>query len=262
MARRGDQIDPESMQALSSPRCATVEGFSLHANVSVHAGDRDRLERLARYCARPPVAVEHLEQLADGRLLYRFKRAWRDGTTHVVLDPPKMIERLAALIPAPHAHVVRYAGILAPAAKWRPLIVPAAAAAAAAAAAECVVDCSVPETTIHANECLADRTEHETSVMQSPTVPHGRNYTWAELMKRVWELDVLECPRCHGRSEYSRRFTHLMRSERSSIASVGLPVRHQFQPPYRNSRFRSNHSERWEKYRGKRVLPHCRFIRL
>jgi hypothetical protein len=25
---------------------------------------------------------------------------------------------------------------------------------------------------------------------------HGRNYTWAELMKRVWELDVLECPRC------------------------------------------------------------------
>ncbi len=28
---------------------------------------------------------------------------------------------------------------------------------------------------------------------------HGRNYTWAELMKRVWELDVLECPRCRGR---------------------------------------------------------------
>jgi len=28
---------------------------------------------------------------------------------------------------------------------------------------------------------------------------HGPNYTWAELMKRVWELDVLECPRCRGR---------------------------------------------------------------
>ena len=36
MARRGDEIDPESMQAFSSPRCATVEGFSLHANVAVH----------------------------------------------------------------------------------------------------------------------------------------------------------------------------------------------------------------------------------
>ena len=26
-----------------------------------------------------------------------------------------------------------------------------------------------------------------------------RNYTWAELMKRVWAIDVLECPRCFGR---------------------------------------------------------------
>jgi len=25
------------------------------------------------------------------------------------------------------------------------------------------------------------------------------NYTWAELMKRVWALNVLECPRCRGR---------------------------------------------------------------
>src|SRR2546427_8543417 len=40
-----------------------------------------RFERLARYCARPPIAMERLEPLADGRLLYRFKRPWRDGTT-------------------------------------------------------------------------------------------------------------------------------------------------------------------------------------
>src|SRR5438093_6338060 len=56
---------------------------------------------LARYCARPPVAMERLEVLADGRLLYRFKRVWRDGTTHIVLDPLEMLEKLAALIPAP-----------------------------------------------------------------------------------------------------------------------------------------------------------------
>ena len=77
VTHRGDQIDPESMEALASPRCATVDGFSLHANVAIAAGDRARLERLARYCARPPVAMERLEVLADGRLLYRFKRAWR-----------------------------------------------------------------------------------------------------------------------------------------------------------------------------------------
>ena len=29
--------------------------------------------------------------------------------------------------------------------------------------------------------------------MRPRSSPHGRNYTWAELMKRVWALDVLEC---------------------------------------------------------------------
>ena len=77
VTRIGDQIDPESMDALASPRCARVAGFSLHANTAVPAGDRQRLERLARYCARPPIAMERLELLADGRLRYRIKRPWR-----------------------------------------------------------------------------------------------------------------------------------------------------------------------------------------
>ena len=46
VTRIGDQIDPESMDALASPRCASVSGFSLHANTSVPAGDRQRLEDL------------------------------------------------------------------------------------------------------------------------------------------------------------------------------------------------------------------------
>ena len=32
VTRTGDQIDPESVDALASPRCASVSGFSLHAN--------------------------------------------------------------------------------------------------------------------------------------------------------------------------------------------------------------------------------------
>src|SRR5947207_10722145 len=37
MTRTGDQIDPESMGVLTTPRCASVSGFSLHANTAVHA---------------------------------------------------------------------------------------------------------------------------------------------------------------------------------------------------------------------------------
>src|SRR5437667_6428659 len=84
--RTGDQIDPESMDAFASPRCANVNGFSLHANVALNGADRKRLERLIRYCARPPVAVERLGELPDGRVLYRLKRPWRNGATDVVFQ--------------------------------------------------------------------------------------------------------------------------------------------------------------------------------
>lgn len=51
VARLGDPIDGDSLDVLHSPRCATVvDGFSVHANVSIEARDRMRLERLCRLC--------------------------------------------------------------------------------------------------------------------------------------------------------------------------------------------------------------------
>jgi hypothetical protein len=64
---------------------------------------RMRLERLCRYVGRPPVALDRLSTLADGRLKYRLKRRWRDGTTHVIFEPLEFIEKLAALVPTPKA---------------------------------------------------------------------------------------------------------------------------------------------------------------
>jgi hypothetical protein len=200
VTRTGDQIDPESLEALASPRCASVAGFSLHANVSVPARDRDRLERLIRYCARPPLAIERLEPLPDGRLLYRFKRPWRNGTTHIVLSPLELIEKLAALVPRPQSHLVRYHGILAPAAKWRTGIVPQAAAA---------VPPKRDSDSVSRHACRpassppASPVPVATSAPSPPPSPpaqsHLRYYTWAELMRRVFKFDVLDCPRCHGR---------------------------------------------------------------
>jgi hypothetical protein len=36
-----------------------------------------------------------------GRVLYRYKRPFRDGSTHVVLEPLDFMARLAALVPRP-----------------------------------------------------------------------------------------------------------------------------------------------------------------
>jgi hypothetical protein len=87
IVRVGDEVDSEDAAIISGRCCASVEGFSVHAGVCVPAHDRVRLQRLLRYAARPPLSTERLSLLPDGRLLYRLKRRWSDGTTHVIYEP-------------------------------------------------------------------------------------------------------------------------------------------------------------------------------
>jgi hypothetical protein len=82
-------------------RCAVCKGFSLHANVKIEGRDRDKLEKLCRYTARPPVALERLSQAPDGKILYSLKTQYSDGTTHVLFEPMELVEKVVALIPPP-----------------------------------------------------------------------------------------------------------------------------------------------------------------
>jgi hypothetical protein len=147
--------------------CAQIDGFSLHARVRVPSGDRTRLERLCRYVARPAIATERLSLSKNGNLLYRFRRPWRDGSTHVVFEPLVFLERLAALVPRPRTHLVTYHGVLAPAATLRDRIVPGPR----------------PQRR-SAGGCNASA---------------DRRHPWAELLKRVFAVDVLRCADCGGR---------------------------------------------------------------
>jgi hypothetical protein len=59
-----------------------------------------------------------------GNVVYGFRRPFRDGSTHVVLNPLSFLSRLAALVPPPRMHMVTYHGVLAPSARRRVEIVP------------------------------------------------------------------------------------------------------------------------------------------
>ena len=98
--------------------------FQLHANTQVPAHRRDQLERLIRYTARGAVALERLGEDAHGDLIYTFTRPWSDGTTGITLSPLELLEKLAAVVPLPRVHLVRYAGCLAPHSQLRGAIIP------------------------------------------------------------------------------------------------------------------------------------------
>ena len=161
------------------PLCADIDGFSLHAAVRVEAHDRKRLEQLCRYITRPALSDERVQVNAAGQVELKLKTPWRDGTTHLVLSPLEFMQRLAALVPRPRLHLIRFHGVLAPNAKLRSLVVPQGPeveerATAAVAASECVVQ----------TETNPDR----------PDRPH--RIAWARLLKRVFDIDMQHCPNC------------------------------------------------------------------
>jgi hypothetical protein len=250
----GDRIDADDLPAFEGERCASARGVSLHANVAVPARDRRRLQRLCRYAARPPVATERLSRLDDGRLIYRLKHRWRDGTTHVVFEPGELVEKLASLVPPPRFHLVRYHGILGPAAGRRPHVVPnkvgpsgAAPAPSKAPARPIGPDDSGgtvpseparPETRVprvaashlhrglDASEAAGAIARPHADASDSPDDGPGRarRLAWANLLRRVFAVDVLECPRCGGRMRPLATI-HPPEATRAILECLGLPAR-------------------------------------
>ena len=150
------------------PFLAKANGFSLHAGVAAAADERNKVERLCRYIARPAIATGRLSLTAQGQVRYTLKTPYRDGTTHVVFEPLDFIARLAALVPRPRAHLTRYHGVFAPHSRWRAEVTP------------------------------GGRGKPTTSDPRTPAERH-RAMTWAQRLKRVFGIEIESCEQCGGR---------------------------------------------------------------
>ena len=73
----------------------------------------------SRYVTRPAIANERLKCKRAGQVVLRLKSSYNDGTTHIVMSPLEFMQRLAALVPRPRLHLIRFHGVLAPNAKLR-----------------------------------------------------------------------------------------------------------------------------------------------
>ena len=99
--------EPEPEQQGDHRGAANAGGFSLHASLDIQPYQREKLERLCRYVSRPPIAVEELALTSAGQVRYTLKTPYRDGTTHIVLEPLDLMARLAAWVPPPRKCRVR-----------------------------------------------------------------------------------------------------------------------------------------------------------
>ena len=64
----------------------------------------------------------------------------------------------------------------------------------------------------------------DTENLQKNRVSRPRNYSWAELMKRVFSIDVLECARCGSRMRILAAI-HSSVAIRKILDCLGLPSR-------------------------------------
>jgi hypothetical protein len=184
-----------------------VRGVNVHAKQLVDGRDRRRVERLCRYLLRPPIAHEHLQRRADGRLLLSFKSVWKDGTRAVVLEPDDLLSRLAAAVPPPRWHTIRYFGVLCSHASPRSEVVPA----------------RPPEPTARRPPPAAgDQTQ---MFVDDPDAPPRRR-RWAWLLAHVFAEDLETCERRGGPMRWLEAATTEQAAARL-LAKLGLAP----QPP-------------------------------
>jgi hypothetical protein len=109
-------LPPIEEPKAESSRVAKVAGFSLHAGVAAEAHQRDKLERLCRYIARPAVSGKRLSLLDDGRIRYELKTPYRDGTTHVTAPAHPALAALVHPCTSSSSRLTFWLGLL----RWFP----------------------------------------------------------------------------------------------------------------------------------------------
>ncbi len=168
-------------KGFNSEFLAKYSGFSLHGGVACRAHEKKKRERVCRYISRPSLSEERLSLNARGQVVYKLKTAYDNGTTHIVLDPLDFLSRLASLIPRPRVNLTRFHGVFAPNFKYRSSIVP-----------QPQIEASIGE---DSREKTLDLEDSE----PRPNKKKSSGMTWAQRLRRVFDIDVETCHECGGK---------------------------------------------------------------
>jgi hypothetical protein len=178
---------PASTAATVPHLLVNTHGMNLHAATVVDGRDRPRLERLCKYLLRPPLSLDGVQRLPDGRVRLDLPRKGRC----IVMSPEQFLAKLAALVPPPHVNLVRYAGVFANRHRLRPYVVPSPDGPGHEPQPRQLVLFDVIGTP------LPPAVESKLEV--DPVRMPRRSWSW--LLAHVFAIDITVCPRlgCNGR---------------------------------------------------------------
>jgi hypothetical protein len=139
-------------------------GFSVHNQVRVAAGDAEGRKNLAGYMLRAPFSLEKTTyDAAKGMVVYRSKLHATLKRNFQVMPGAEWLELLCKHVPDRHEHMVRYYGRYSSRTRGSEQELPAM------------------------DESDAD-THHQAR--------QAARAAWAKLIRRVYEVDPLLCPKC------------------------------------------------------------------
>jgi len=145
----------------------------------VHVDEPGKLERLARYISRAPFALGKIHILGQDRVRVDTPRDPATGATHVEMDALDFVHRVTTQIPDARRHLIRYSiGAYSHRSRGARRAREEAAAAEAAAARGAAPGAPAA------------------LVVEPP--PSKSRASWARLIRRIYEVDPLLCPRCKG----------------------------------------------------------------
>jgi hypothetical protein len=171
LLRRRGLVSQERIELLLSWRRS---GFSVHNRVFAHPGDGRDFEALVRYMMRSPVSLSRLRFSPGGKEVVYTRKGGHDPAEPEEgerIDADEFVARVLVQIPNPRRHLVRYYGAYSNRARGQ------------------------------RRKAARKLETHDSSVSSQeplPTPPERAvlRRRWANLIRRVYEVDPLLCPRC------------------------------------------------------------------
>jgi len=202
LLRRRGLLSQERIELLLSWRRS---GFSVHNRVFAHPGDGRDFEALVRYMMRSPVSLSRLRFSPGAKEVVYTRKGGHDAAEPEEgerIDAEEFTARVLVQIPDPRRHVVRCYGAYSNRARGQR---------------------RKAEAQLQGN----DSGETEEAVPPPPERAALRR-RWANLIRRVYEVDPLVCPRCGSemrvigfiteQSVIRRILDHIRKRDRASRA--------------------------------------------